>query len=68
MGAIMPAGNVQTDGFAKLEAMLLALGGETVLAGHEPHLGILLERGRAFEVKGSKRVKGQRYLTFRSFQ
>jgi hypothetical protein len=61
MEAMMPASDGQTDEFEKLETRLRALGGEKVLAGPEPHPGILLARGRAFEPKGRKRARGRRH-------
>jgi hypothetical protein len=51
-----PAGTV-----ADLHAKLLAIGGEKVFGPSEPHLDILLERGRVFELKGRKRVRGGRH-------
>jgi hypothetical protein len=61
MEAMMPASNGQTDEFEKLETRLLALGGETVLAGPEPPPGVLLARGRAYEAKGRKGARGRRH-------
>ena len=43
----------------KLEAMLLALGGKRVVLQREPHLDIIIERGRVFEAN-VKKVRGLR--------
>jgi hypothetical protein len=51
-----PAGTL-----ADLHTRLLAIGGEKVFAPSEPHLDILLARGRVFEAKGRKRVRGGRH-------
>jgi hypothetical protein len=45
--------------FPSLERKLLAVGGKQVVVVHEPHLDILLERGRAFPSKGKKKVRGE---------
>jgi hypothetical protein len=45
--------------FPELQAKLLSIGGTEVVAqGPEPHLDILLERGRVFGRKGRKRLRG----------
>jgi hypothetical protein len=45
----------------QLEEKLLAIGGERVIRqpGHQPYLDILLARGRVFEAKGRKKIKGE---------
>jgi hypothetical protein len=52
---------IKTPGFDKLEAKLLAIGGERVLAMPESYLDILLERGRIFSATGTKKVRGTRH-------
>src|SRR5579859_3463389 len=49
---------IKTPGFEKLEEKLLSIGGERVVAMPEPHLDILLERGRVFSPAGSKKIRG----------
>jgi hypothetical protein len=52
---------IKTDGFEKLEAKLLALGGKGVVAQPEPDLDDLLDRGRVFR-RGRKGVGGEPHL------
>jgi hypothetical protein len=54
----MRADGVNTDGLEKLKSKLLSLGGQTVYAPFEPYLDLLLERGRVFDPKGRRRLKG----------
>jgi hypothetical protein len=43
----------------QLEAKLLSIGGSEVLTLPDPHLDILLERGREFDRKGRKLLRGE---------
>src|SRR5262245_35121348 len=50
----------QQTGFKRLESKLLEIGGDRVVELPEPHMDIILERGRLFESAAWKRVKGER--------
>jgi hypothetical protein len=50
---------VRTPGFEKLEAKLLAVGGQSMVALPDPHLQLVLERGRVFPTEGRKRIRGE---------
>jgi hypothetical protein len=45
--------------FRELEARLLSIGGDRVAPLPDKHLGLLLDRGRVFDPKGRKRLRGE---------
>jgi hypothetical protein len=57
---------VRTPGFERLEARLLSLGGESVVAQPEGDLDILLERGRVFKPRGTRLVQGEPHRCHRN--